>query len=380
MHERSFPMKNNISHSVLVLALMIGITSVPAFAKLHPGDTVAVVVYNHPDLSSHVTVDGSGNLSLPLAGTVDARNAEPSELAHRIQARLSRYIPKVAVEVEILSRNQSVFISGGPGGVLPYTPGETLSEALAQLQSPQGSPPNTTSTTPANVASHDLFHGRVDLQRVTVLRDDRVLGPFDAAALEATGASGPALLAGDTIKLVDKPIRVEVRGDVREPGTAYLNPDEPLGDALLQVGGYVASSASSNIVLERGSQREYVAAGGAELAQPAQNGEVLTVPRALRIEVAGAVQKPGEVVLGGDTSLLSALYDAGGPVKYADITRVTVFHSGAYKTYNITALTHGAIENNPVLHDGDMVYVPEGHKIDFGSFWQALGALRIFWF
>lgn len=373
-------MKQNISHSVLVLALMFGITSVPALAQLHPGDTVAVVIYNHPDLSTHATVDGSGNLSLPLAGSVDARNAEPAELAHRIQTRLSHYIPKVAVEVQILSRNQSLFISGGPGGVLPYTPGETLSAALAQLQSPQGNAPNTTSTTPANIASHDLLNGRVDMRRVTVLRDDRMLGPFDAVALVEKGASGPLLLAGDTIKLVDKPIRVEVRGEVKEPGTAFLNADEPLTDALLQVGGYVATSASSNILLQRGNQKQYVAAGGPELTQPANNGDVLTVPRAPRIGVVGAVQKPGEVVLSGDTSLLSALYNAGGPVKYADISKITVFHSGMHNTYDITALTHGAIQNNPVLEDGDTVFVPEGHKVDFGMVWQALGVLVHFWY
>jgi protein involved in polysaccharide export with SLBB domain len=371
-------MMKAILHGMLVLALMLW-TSVQALAQLHPGDTVAVVVYNHPDLSSHATVDGSGNVSLPLAGTIDARNAGPAQLAHRIQLRLARYMPKVAVEVQILSRNQSLFISGGPGGVIPYTPGETLGAALAQLGSPQGGPLNTTASTPANVATHDLFHGRVDLHRVTVLRDDRVLGPFDAVALEASGASGPSLLAGDTIKLVDKPIRVDVRGEVREPGTAYLDADEPLGNALLEVGGYVPTSATSNILLQRGTQTQYVSAGGPEFVSPARNGDVLTVPRAPRIGVVGAVVHPGEVVLLGDTSLLSAIYSAGGPVKYADISKITVFHSGTHSVYDITALTHGAMQNNPVLRDGDTVFVPEGHRIDFNVVWQALGVFGRFW-
>jgi protein involved in polysaccharide export with SLBB domain len=352
----------------------LGLSALPAMAELHPGDTVAVVVYNHPDLSARIAIDGSGYIWLPLAGSVDARNAEPKELAERVRTVLSRYMPKVAVEVEIVSRNQSIFVSGGPGGVLPYVPGETLADALAQLQSPQGSTlsPNTT---PANLASHDLLHGRVDMHHVSVLRDGSELGPVDAVELAAHGQAGPTLLAGDTIRLVDKPIRVEVQGDVREPGVAYLDPTEPLSDAILQVGGYVATSASSNIVLQRGDQKQLIAAGGPELAQPAQNGDVVTIPRAARIGVLGAVQKPGDVILSGDTTLLSALYDAGGPVKYANIAKVIVTSGGSSRTYDVTALMHGAMQNNPTLHDGDMVFVPEGHKIDLTSVWQALSSM-----
>ena len=44
-----------------------------------------------------------------------------------------------------------------------------------------------------------------------------------------------------------------------------------------------------------------------------------------------------------------------------------------------TGLTHGAMENNPSLRDGDTVYVPEGHKIDFGLFWQAIASTWRFW-
>lgn len=372
-------MRKSVVYAISTIAAAFAVSTVPALAQLHPGDTVQVTVYNHPDLSTRATVDASGDISLPLAGTVDARNAEPDQLAQRVRASLSRYIPKAAVEVQIVARNQSIFISGGPGGVLPYTAGETLSGALAQLESPQGNPPNTTSTTPANVANHDLFHGRVDLRHVTVLRDDRVLGPFDALALTSGGGSGPSLLPGDTIRLIDKPIHVAVRGEVRDPGIAYLTEDEPLSDALLQVGGYVPTSASSNILLQRGSQSGYISAGGPEFAQPAHNGDSLTVPRAPRIGVVGAVQKPGDVMLTGDTSLLSALYDAGGPVKYADLRKITVLHAGSYSSYDITALTHGTMQNNPVLHDGDTVYVPEGHKIDFGLVWQAIASLWRFW-
>lgn len=366
-----------IALSAVSFALLAGVfTALPASAQIHPGDTVLITVFNHPDISERVIVDGAGNISVPLVGSIAAGNAEPQQLAGRIRAALSRYMPKVAVQVQIVARNQSLFISGGPGGVLPYTPGETLADALAQLQSPQGGLPNAQTSTPANSALHDLLHGRVNLQDVRILRDGKALGPFDMLSQSSAGQSGPRMLAGDTIRLIDKPVRIDVRGEVKEPGYAYLNPDEPLSDALIQVGGYVPTSAGSNLILQRAGRTQNITAG--DLAQTAYNGDVVIVPRAPRIGVTGAVQKPGDVVLAGDTSLLSALYDAGGPLKYANLQRILVFHAGTYTSYDITALQHGDVQGNPVLHDGDMVFVPEGHKIDFSMVWQALAATARF--
>lgn len=347
--------------------------AVPALAQIHPGDTVSVVVYNHPDLSARVTVDAAGDIALPLAGTVPARGTEPDQLAQRVRASLSRYIPKVAVAVQLVGRNQSIFVSGGPGGVLPYTPGETLSGAIAQLQSPQGVAPNTTSSTPANAATHDLLHGRVNLQQVTILRDTRVLGPYNATALHMNGGIDPSLLPGDTIQLVDKPIRVDIHGEVREPGTAYLNDGESLSEALLQVGGLTPTSATTNILLKRGQSERVVAAGGPELSTPARDGDSMTVQRAPHVGVFGAVQKPGDLVLAGDESLLSAVYNAGGPVKHANVSHVLLLRSGSYTIHDITGLTRSPEKNdNPTLRDGDAVYVPEGRNFDWNSIWAAV--------
>ena len=70
-------------------ALFIACVAAPALAKIHPGDRVAVLVYNHPELSGQTTVDGSGHISLPLAGGVDTTNLDPSQVAQRVRYRLA---------------------------------------------------------------------------------------------------------------------------------------------------------------------------------------------------------------------------------------------------------------------------------------------------
>jgi hypothetical protein len=69
---------------------------------------------------------------------------------------------------------------------------------------------------------------------------------------------------------------------------------------------------------------------------------------------------------------LDALYEAGGPERSGNLRSVAVLHNGQRLEYDITKLTHGSHDQNPSLSDGDTVFVPEGHKFDFSSLFQAL--------
>lgn len=359
----------NLSRSFALAGLLVAGASAPALAKIHPGDRVAVLVYNHPELSGQTTVDDAGRISLPLAGGVDTTNLDPSQIAQRVRYQLKPFVRKVAVDVQLVTQAQSIFVAGGPGGILAYSPGENLSSALSQLRTQIAVAVNTV---PAQQATYDLDHGRIDLQHISVMRDGALMGPFDASS-SALGSGGNVLLqSGDTIQLKNKPVAVTVRGEVKQPGVAYLNSTDTMSAAITQVGGELPSSAT-NVTLERDGVSRVVAFGNAEFSQPARPGDIITVPRAFTISVVGMVVKPGDVVLKTDTSLLSALYGADGIQKWADLKKVQVISHGQRTTYDVTALTHGDVSQNPPLADGDTVFVPEGHKIDWSPVFAGLG-------
>ena len=362
--------------SLIVSALVIA-TAVPAFATvLHSGDKVQVTVYNHPDLSGPQTIDGSGAVSLPLAGSVSVAGADAATLARRIRASLARYITNVAVDVQLIAQNQSIFVAGGPGGSITYVPGETLLTALAQIQSP---PLTSSVLTPATTQAHDLLHGRVDLRKVSVERDAAMLGPFDIDALQSAGSAGPVLLPGDTIHFVDKPVRVLVQGEVKEPGYTYLTESQPVSDAVTQVGGPLDTATVSSITLRRDGVDQKVAIGRPPFTDPAQPGDTIVVGRAPTVSVIGDVVKPGQTTLRGTPNLIAAVYEAGGPQKDADIKHVALIHDGKRVEYDLNGVAHGTdpSRDNPTLVDGDSVIVPIGHKMDLSSVWQALVAARL---
>jgi protein involved in polysaccharide export with SLBB domain len=350
-------------------------SALPALALLHPGDRVSVLVYNHPELSNTVTINGSGSINVPLAGSIDAANSDPKAVAERIRVRLVPYIRHVAVEVAEVSQSPSLFVAGGPGGTLPFQPGETLTGAIGQaLQQ------NRTTATDAQqqhllpLASTDPLEGPTDLHSVHILRDGQTMGPYDVDALMAHGDPGPTLHPDDTIALADKPVAVTVNGAVRAAGVAHLDPDEPLFDALQQVGGIDDGASTIKLVLIRDGQSQTITTSSPAYSAPAQQGDVVTVPNALHVTVTGDVVKPGEITLRGDSSVISALYYAGGPNATGDLRHVHVVHLGATTSYDVAAVTHGSDGNNPTLEDGDTVFVPSDPKpkVDFGGIFKAL--------
>jgi protein involved in polysaccharide export with SLBB domain len=369
---------------VAAVVAFTALSGARAQAALHPGDKIDVTVYNHPELSGTRTLDASGNVALPIVGTISALNIEPATLADRLKSRLAPYVREVAVDVQLNAQSQSIFVAGGPNGVLRYQPGMTLSSVVDMLQTRNLTPAADGTDTNAVVAQTvangpmDLLNGPINFRKVAIQRDSRVLGPYDLLALRAQGQAGPTLVPNDTIQLVDKPVVVSVLGDVVRPGIAYLNPQEPLSQAIVQVGGGATTSSQSSITLERGGETKVISMGDPLFSQPAQSGDHIVVPRAPRVDVLGNVAKPGETLLRGNTTLVSAIYYAGGPAQYANLKSVEVMHGGQRKVYNLANVQKGGTGDNPPLSDGDVVMVPQGSKFQVSDIWSALGSLGLF--
>ncbi len=362
----------------------VALTATRADAALHPGDRVDVTVYNHPELSGTRTLDASGTLFLPVAGSVSAKGLEPAELAEKIRSKLTPYLRKPAVNVQLDAQTASIFVAGGPNGVVPYQPGETLLNVVDRLQLRVPAPiadtvdAKTVAAQDVSNASLDLGNGPINFRTVHILRDNTTMGPFDVIALRSSGQTGPALLPGDTIELANKPIAVSVLGEVEKPGIAYLDPNEPLSQAINQVGGVAATGTQSSIVLERGGASQMVSAGNPIFSQPAQSGDKVIVARAPRVDVLGEVSKPGQALLRGNTTLVSAIYNAGGPAEFANLKSVQVVHGAQRTSYNLVNLQKGGTGDNPQLADGDVVFVPKGSTFRMSDVWSALGSLGLF--
>jgi protein involved in polysaccharide export with SLBB domain len=72
------------------------------YYRLGSGDKLQITVFNHEDLTGEYTVDGTGNVSIPLIGTITAKNLSLSEFEETLRSKLSPdYIvnPKFSIQV-----------------------------------------------------------------------------------------------------------------------------------------------------------------------------------------------------------------------------------------------------------------------------------------
>jgi polysaccharide biosynthesis/export protein len=102
--------------------------------RLASGDQIRVAVFDQPSLSAVYSVDASGNISIPLAGTFGAEN----RTARQVQGAIKRALkdnglvadPKVSVEVAVY-RPFSILGEVRAPGRFAYAPGMTIEDAVA---------------------------------------------------------------------------------------------------------------------------------------------------------------------------------------------------------------------------------------------------------
>ena len=67
--------------------------------KIGPGDTINIIVWRNPEVSTPVTVRPDGKISTPLVEDLDASGRTPTELARAIEKSLSKVIQQPTVTV-----------------------------------------------------------------------------------------------------------------------------------------------------------------------------------------------------------------------------------------------------------------------------------------
>jgi polysaccharide export outer membrane protein len=100
---------------------------------LASGDRLRVIVFGQDSLSNSYSVDGSGRISMPLIGLVDAQGCTTHQLEEKIAAKLrSGFLrdPRVSVEVEAY---RPFFVLGEvtTAGQYPFVNGLTVQTAIA---------------------------------------------------------------------------------------------------------------------------------------------------------------------------------------------------------------------------------------------------------
>jgi len=180
---------------------------------------------------------------------------------------------------------------------------------------------------------------------------------------------------------IEGPIEVLVLGNVKTPGKYELRSRSHLTDALASAGGLgitdgdlpVARLSTDGGVVKEASLQGLLHAG--DVTQNVELSDKTTVyvpsPLTLNVQVLGAVDHPGDVVVREGDRLSMALARAGNGVNSnADLNHITIrrLHAdGSPETMSVNlydVLKNGDVAKDIVMQKNDLVYVPQagGHS------------------
>ena len=188
------------------------------------GDVLSVMVYGRPDLSTGVSptggststatmatrgsrVDGSGNIRLPLAGTVHVAGSSVKAIADSVELSLRRYVKEPSVVVEVIEYHSRPI----------YLMGQFRTPGVYYMDRPM--------TFLQGITLGNGFDPNANLRGVRVLRDKKI-APLDVYSLLLSGGIDQNfwLRPGDTIFLPDnRNQNVFVFGAVNKPGPIAMN-------------------------------------------------------------------------------------------------------------------------------------------------------------
>jgi polysaccharide export outer membrane protein len=101
-------------------------------AKLQPGDKIRINVYGEDKLSGDYQLDQSGQISVPLAGTIEAKGLTQTGLEQLLAKKYrSEYLRNPKVTVTIVLQPYYVVGEVKNPGQFPYKPGLNVLTALA---------------------------------------------------------------------------------------------------------------------------------------------------------------------------------------------------------------------------------------------------------
>ncbi|RDJ23297.1 polysaccharide export protein [Bosea caraganae] len=111
----------------------LGIADTQGPYRLASGDKLRIIVFGQDNLSNVYAVDGTGRISMPLIGAVDAQGRTTQQLERAIEGRLRGGFlrePKVSVEVDAY---RPFFVLGEVtnSGQFPFVNGMTVQTAVA---------------------------------------------------------------------------------------------------------------------------------------------------------------------------------------------------------------------------------------------------------
>jgi polysaccharide biosynthesis/export protein len=207
----------------------LAVVSAPSGYVLHPGDQLAVTVFDEPSLSQTATVLPDGTITYPLVGQLEVGGETVKAATSKLTNALEQYVKNPIVSIAVTQLGSyNVLVLGDV-----KTPGKYLLPSSARL-----------ADAIAAAGGLDVTNGDYPDARLSI--DN---GPPISVSLQSLMREGDVNanlpLGSETVVYVPgpTPMQVEVIGSVDKPGTVQVHVGDRLAMAIAAAGTTTGSRA-----------------------------------------------------------------------------------------------------------------------------------------
>ena len=276
----------------------------PKGYQLGPGDELNIVIYGNLQETFKLKVSPDGTVQINNLAPIFVSGLSIEDARERITARLRREYSGLGVSGSYAQitlgniRSIKVTVTGEATRPGTYTV-SSFASVFNALYLAGG---------PSDNGSY---------RQITVVRDNKVIRTIDLYdfLLRADEKDNIRLRDQDVVRIADYGDRVEVVGQVKRPAIYEIKPAETLKTLLSFAGGFTDKAYRFSITLRRNTEKELRLANvsQSEFADfMPQAGDRYTVGSIIsryenRVQISGAVYRPGEYAIGVGTKTIKEL-------------------------------------------------------------------------
>ncbi|MDP2040486.1 MAG: SLBB domain-containing protein [Algoriphagus sp.] len=344
------------------------------------GDQLLIDVFGASQESFDVNVSPEGRILIPNVGSIQVGGASIEAATSRLKSSLGR------IYSGLLGSNPNTFIQVRLGNI------RSIKVSMVGELSRPG-----TYTLPSFAS---VFNGLFaaggpnengSFRNIQVYRDSRLVATVDIYEFLSKGNSQSNISLQDNDVVIVPPIqaRVEVIGPVRREGFFEVKPDETLADLEAYTGGFTSQAYKERQTIRRieNNERKVIDVSREDFNSfnPKDGDEILigeTLDRFVnRVQVSGAVIRPGEYALENGISVKNLIERAQGLKPEAFLNRAILYRTSEDLTLAAMPLDLKGImdgtQADVQLKNEDLLFIPSRYDIQEETYVKISGEVNI---
>ena len=291
------------------------------------GDQLLIDVYGASQQSYDLTVTPEGRVFVPNVGPVDIGGATVAAARARLRTALTQ------IYSGLQGNNPNTFIQVRLGNI------RTINVTMAgELRKPG------TYNLPSFASVFNALYAaggpneNGSFRHIQVYRNNQMVGETDVYGFLMNGDESGNVRLQDNDVIIVQPVRtrVEIEGPVRRPGLFEIKSGENIEDLLAFAGGFSDKAYSKRLTVRRTTEEQLKVEDIESTQYPSfvpQDGDFYIVGEILnryenRVQVLGAVVRPGEFALEEGRTVKSIIEKADGLRADAFQNRATLYRTG----------------------------------------------------